>query len=937
MNTPACDGPCPGQATHSEATGPSGQVSLRRRVGTRATFFEAMKRALSAGGSPALRHLSTREPDDPAIALLDAWATVADVLTFYQERIANECYLRTATERRSLVELARLVGYRPRPGVAASTYLAFTVEGDAPVEVPLGTRAQSLPDPGELPQSFETVEPLAARTEWNELRPQLTRPQPLPDAELATIAVLYLAGIATGLRPNDMLLITPPDPGATPIPRRVQFVTPQPEAGRTRVELVTPPRPSPAERAPSGKARRPSPLLTLPRRPAVIEQLPRRAPEGVLKNLELATALFPRLNPDVSPELRTALANSAEPPAHPTVEALRVRAARFGHNAPKEQKLVDGTMQEPQDCALSNADTKGWTFDLDAVYDRIVPGSRVLVVGAHGNPEQQLEQVAVVDAVATVSRADYGISGRVTELTLRPVAGQTLPGLSLTSFAQLRRFTIYAQAEALTPAEEPIDTPEHPQPVGGPTIALDGLYPPMEAGRLLIVAGERAEIGPTSGVPAAELVVVAGVTRDATPLDELGGAEPTSAGYPRTTLTLDPPLAFAYRPESVRIYANVVRATQGESCEEVLGDGDGGAGLQQFTLKRAPLTYVPAATADGALSTLQLYVDGARWEERPDLNTLGPADHAYVTQTDAEGKTTVTFGDGERGARPPTGVENVVARYRFGMGPGGNVRAGQISQLPARPAGVKAVINPLPASGGVGPDADELIRGNAPLGMRTFGRVVSRADYAAFARAFAGIGKAYAERLVVRGQELVHLTVAGLNDKPILHDADLSANLGLALQQCGDPFQAVVVEARELLLLVVSARVRPLPTYRWKELEPRIRARLLDRFSFERRDFGEPVLLSAVTAAIQGVRGVAYVDVELLSVLHAQAAERPADLMKALDELAAQARRLPDERIPVALTTVDPGGSIRPAQIAYLDPKLRDTLILQEIADGYQS
>ncbi len=47
-----------------------------------------------------LAALTARTADDPAVAVLDAWATVADVLTFYQERIANEGFLRTATERR---------------------------------------------------------------------------------------------------------------------------------------------------------------------------------------------------------------------------------------------------------------------------------------------------------------------------------------------------------------------------------------------------------------------------------------------------------------------------------------------------------------------------------------------------------------------------------------------------------------------------------------------------------------------------------------------------------------------------------------------------------------------------------------------------------------------------------------------------------------------
>ena len=75
------------------------------RVGTQASFLESMRARLSGlsledPGDNPLARLTTRAPDDAAIAFLDAWATVADVLTFYQERIANEGYLRTATERR---------------------------------------------------------------------------------------------------------------------------------------------------------------------------------------------------------------------------------------------------------------------------------------------------------------------------------------------------------------------------------------------------------------------------------------------------------------------------------------------------------------------------------------------------------------------------------------------------------------------------------------------------------------------------------------------------------------------------------------------------------------------------------------------------------------------------------------------------------------------
>ncbi|MBM4431760.1 MAG: hypothetical protein FJ026_15660, partial [Chloroflexi bacterium] len=69
-----------------------GLEQLAYRVGTHATFLETMKARLSSGEFPALQGLTSREGSDPAIAWLDACTTVADVLSFYDERIANEGY-----------------------------------------------------------------------------------------------------------------------------------------------------------------------------------------------------------------------------------------------------------------------------------------------------------------------------------------------------------------------------------------------------------------------------------------------------------------------------------------------------------------------------------------------------------------------------------------------------------------------------------------------------------------------------------------------------------------------------------------------------------------------------------------------------------------------------------------------------------------------------
>ncbi len=99
-----------------------GLSALVYRTGTHASFKASTLAALStAGTAEKALGLTTRANDDPSIALLDAASVLLDVLTFYQERIANEGFLRTATERRSVLELARQIGYELNPGVAAST------------------------------------------------------------------------------------------------------------------------------------------------------------------------------------------------------------------------------------------------------------------------------------------------------------------------------------------------------------------------------------------------------------------------------------------------------------------------------------------------------------------------------------------------------------------------------------------------------------------------------------------------------------------------------------------------------------------------------------------------------------------------------------------------------------------------------------------------
>src|SRR6185312_12234730 len=222
------------------------------------------------------------------------------------------------------------------------------------------------------------------------------------------------------------------------------------------------------------------------------------------------------------------------------------------------------------------------------------------------------------------------------------------------------------------------------------TIPLDGLYKELTSGRWVILSGERADIDQVSGVTVAELQMISGLSH---------GFDPDLPGDTvHTTLVLATPLAYSYRRDTLKIYGNVVKATHGATRREILGSGDGSQVFQSFVLKQPPVTFVAAPTAEGAASTLRVFVDNVEWHESESLAFLDAKSHGFVTQTDDDANTTVLFGDGQNGSRLPSGVQNVMAVYRSGIGAGGNVDAGQITTLQSRPLGVTAVINPLRAS-----------------------------------------------------------------------------------------------------------------------------------------------------------------------------------------------------------------------------------------------
>ncbi|MEO8370981.1 MAG: putative baseplate assembly protein, partial [Candidatus Solibacter sp.] len=560
--------------------------------------------------------------------------------------------------------------------------------------------------------------------------------------------------------------------------------------------------------------------------------------------------------------------------------------------------------------------------------------------------------IAKVAAAETRTLALGGVAAKVTVVTLDKGITKAEPLRSDPGF--IRGTIVYAQSELLPLAEAVIADPL----CGGDSeIELDGLYSGLEPGRWLIVSGERADVTGVTGIPATELLMLSSVrhgTAEVQPksaakakptpaaISVVGGssggpavdplpAEPVPGEKTHTYIKIASGLAYCYRRDNVKIYANVVHATHGESVSESLGNGDAARPFLQFVLKQGPLTQVSAATATGIQSTLQVLVNDVIWTETDSFAGINPYDRKFVTKTADDASTTVIFGDGVRGARTPTGLDNLRARYRKGIGASGNLIAQQISQLGDRPLGVQAVINPLASTGGADPETRDQARRNAPLATTALDRLVSTQDYADFAHTFAGISKASSVELPgIRGQ-LVHVTIAGLDDIPIAESSDLFRNLRLAMIRFGDPLQPLQVAVRERILLVMSANVKVAQGYLWEKVEPVVRQAVLDALGFDHRDLGQYAFLSEAITAMQAVEGVEYVDVDSFGGVFGLKADgtrlSPA-------EIAAQVAKIsqskPLDRVPAHLARYT-GGVLLPAQVAYFAADQKPTLVLNEV------
>lgn len=334
------------------------------------------------------------------------------------------------------------------------------------------------------------------------------------------------------------------------------------------------------------------------------------------------------------------------------------------------------------------------------------------------------------------------------------------------------------------------------------------------------------------------------------------------AGRPR--LRLVEPLRNVYDGNTVVVLANLALATHGETVQaEVLGSGDHQRLNQRFPLRRAPLTWIADPRTGLPSSTLTVYVNRVAWRRVDSLYEAGPHDHAYTVESDDAGVSWVVFGDGVMGARLPSGLENVVATYRHGMGPDGAVRADSLVQLVSRPFGVRAVTNPLSAGGASAPEGPEEVRERAPLRARPLRRIVSLEDCVDFARTYPGVAKVDARVLWDGRHRLIHLTVATGNGAR--DDEGLRAELARAIEAARAGTQRVQVDPVQVVEFEAAAALRLERGRMADGVEAAARAALARAFGFGGRSIAQDIVGADVLALLQAVPGVVGVDLRRLA------------------------------------------------------------------------
>ncbi|MBG1269467.1 baseplate J/gp47 family protein [Nostoc sp. WHI] len=697
---PIC--PCEGFIHPQVVFNPPGRSAIAYRVGDYTSFRQALLLPLKdRGGNLEELELLNWYPGadgDLAVQIVEWWAYLADILTFYSDRIANESYLGTADLPESVQRLIQILGYRPRPGIGARGIVAALVNNSKSFTLPQGFQIQSKPGPGKQPQIFELdvdtpiefADAIAA--------------EPLPNINLNPSSVL-LKGTVTTLKVGDELLLLQRNWNKT----NNQYAL-------ATVQVVQ------SEKDPKGKT-----------------------------NTRLSLGLK-----------QSGLPNNAEI---------------------KDYRLLK---------SLQSAHV--WQYPT---------GSEKVISNVQIHLDSLVRQIKVGD----------------------PILLQSFNSTQLIQVTQYKEVVWYANPKNNNPTLQ-VDPPAIPIPIPhtqlGFTSTLTGDWDSETARATALVYYDWQDVGELIATPATtfsktepqvnlidKFTFPPGKKKLPLLLEDTNGngisATVSLSNSPPKLQLSDLSNSSFELTAPLQMLFNLLSVSRGQTAPvEVLGSGDASIAGQEFVLQNSPLTYLvsgDSTSGSNYKSTLRIWVDGIEWQEVPSFYGQSADARIFVTREDENQHTHVLFGDGVNGARLSSGVNNVLARYRYGSGKEAP-DAGTLTVISKPYPNLKTIRNPVPVGGGADPEPAAQIRRYAPRSVLTFGRAVSGDDYEAIAAQTPGVARAkvYWTWDATQQRSLVKLYVG---------DDDSAVGAAtIALKGTADPNRSVVVELAQPLLVQLTLTLR---------------------------------------------------------------------------------------------------------------------------------
>lgn len=810
---------------------PAGLTVIPRQI---ATFYEFRRAMLAAiRRYRAVDGWSACSDDDFGIMLLEMWAYVADVQSFYDEVVAHEAYLRTARLRPSVRKLTGLLGYVPKPAVASTVSLALLAEGRKAIALPKGLAFRSSAFDNEAPQIFElcsetTIHPLNGR--WPLEPPRRCTLSITGDASTQSFGQLLMTSGAT-LKQGDIVLVSV---GSSDADTQASTV-----AGIADTEGDD-----------GGKYKQvdfsPALLLAGGTDPESVGISKTTQTGGLWKATQASGGLQVA---QVSGIAISEATHSIED--HITLNKENVAyekkaiASSQEHVAPEKKDIGHEMAVYIYGDPVS---LSGNTIVLDGLYRSIKPGQYIILTR-----EQEYRWFKVAEnreTMMTISPAD---TTTVTDSQNNPVT-VAVPAVK----APATQLVLDVSVNDGSRRQAGNDTGDW---TSSDASKITLHYGFTSAGAVTVPAGSTI-------VPADKLIISGRIEEpvDATAPERFLVQDKNETGLELTgTLDYDTRDVRLDQRENwtvplttpVSLYGNIVSASRGETVEaEILGSGDASLSNQSFTLKKSPLTYVSCPTADnelGAVSTLKVYVDGVLWKEVPNFYGTDPRAQVYIVRQNDDGESIVTFGDGRRGARLTTGVDNVVAAYRHGAGKAAPP-AGAITQLAKPVKGLSAVKSPVAAKGGDDAEASDSLRSYAPQSALLLGRAVSIADTEAVA---AGVPGVRAVTVEWQWNEIKQCPVVQLW---YIGDDDIKTDIEQRLRSLTDPSMPIAVDVASPVVYTLLIDVEIDGRYLDDDVLSEVRTALMDKeaglLSPERIGIGKPLFRSRVFEAVTAVEGV---------------------------------------------------------------------------------